>query len=118
MLKNNYDLVELLRSKISYTISITNLNFSLQASSNEPFWCKILMCISWLHNVNPTIVYSFEDNKLNMWLFRDKIMGCSPVFYSHPEVYPGICEYVSPKAHEYESWFSEKILRGAGWHSD
>ena len=37
-----------------------------------------------------------------MSVFRDKIMGCSPVFYSHPEVYPEICEYVSPKVHEYE----------------
>jgi V-type H+-transporting ATPase subunit H len=29
-------------------------------------------------------------------------MGCSPVFYAHPEVYSEISSYVSPKAHEYE----------------
>ncbi|OMJ86940.1 hypothetical protein SteCoe_11408 [Stentor coeruleus] len=37
-----------------------------------------------------------------MSLVRDKIMGCSPVFYAHPEVYSEISSYVSPKAHEYE----------------
>ena len=30
-------------------------------------------------------------------------MGCSPVFYTHPSIYPGISSYVSPKAQEYES---------------
>ena len=38
-----------------------------------------------------------------MSLVRDKIMGCSPVFYTHASVYPEICNYVSPKAQEYES---------------
>ena len=47
-------------------------------------------------------LYSFEDNKLNNSLLRDKIMQCSPVFYTDPEVYAKICEYVNPKGHEYE----------------
>lgn len=37
-----------------------------------------------------------------MSLVRDKIMGSSPVFYSHPEVYSEICNYVSPKVQEFE----------------
>lgn len=34
---------------------------------------------------------------------RDKIMGCSPVFFAHPGVYSEISNYVSPKANEFES---------------
>jgi V-type H+-transporting ATPase subunit H len=38
-----------------------------------------------------------------MSFVRDKIMGCSPAFYAHPEAYSEVSNYVSPKAQEYES---------------